>query len=153
MKTSDVQMTKEELATLQGLSQSYDDVSGLGQIADDRAARMAANKAARMAQFSAGSSALALQAQLGAPAALQQTMQAIAQQQQPQQEPGMFDSLPDWMKSPWYWAGVALVVGGGIWWWMRRNKSVRQVAAVETLGLAEMKPKRKRRRKSRKSKK
>ena len=69
-------------------------------------------------------------------------------------EPGFMDKLREWMKSPWYWVGIA-GLGVGIYMLWRMSKTsggARQVAAVETLALDDglagvSKPKRKRRKK------
>lgn len=56
------------------------------------------------------------------------------------------------LKSPWYWVGVAAVAGVGLWWLMKRRAPVSQVAAVETLSLEGVKPKRRKSRRKPKSK-
>lgn len=61
------------------------------------------------------------------------------------------------LKNPWYWAGVAVVVGGLAYLFMRSRRSTAPVAPVQTMGLEELEgvdeqPKRKRRRR-RKAKK
>lgn len=63
--------------------------------------------------------------------------------------PGFGEKLKEWMKSPWYWVGIA-GIGVGIWWlWKNSASAPAQMAGVEMLGL----PAKRKRRKSRKSKK
>lgn len=82
---------------------------------------------------------------------------ALAPAQGPTAPAPSYGSGYDWaalFKNPWYWAGVAAVVGVAFLY-MRSRRSVKAVSAVETLaleGMDEEKPKRKRRRR-RKAKK
>lgn len=140
MKTSDIQMTPQELATLQGLD------ADLGQMV--RAPLML-----KTAVTGAVTKPIALPDSVLATVTKQLEQQGVTAPPPP--APSFMDKWKELMKNPWYWVGIAAVVGGGAWLLMRRRKAVQQVAAVETLSLEGMyeAPKRKRRKSKRKSKK
>lgn len=160
-KTSDVQMSPEELATLQGLGYSKEVGSML------KTALRPADISVRPTMMQNPALVAALKNKLPG------LQQAIAQQQAgmvqpdiaptappavapPAVEASMMDKLKEALKNPMVLGGIVIAVGAiGFLLWKRSQRSVAQVAAVETFGLEGMdeKPKRKRRRKSRKNKK
>ena len=165
MKTSDIQMSPTELATLQGLG------GDLGQVPAFRAPLVNASalfatgvrlpteglKGEGLKQASAD--AVAVRNQL---VAARQAQVAAEQQQQQQQQqttdmaaPASFmDTLKKYATNPYVIGGVVLVVGAvGFLIWKRSQSGVAQVSAVETLALEGVKTKRKKRRSKRKSKK
>lgn len=143
MKTSDVQMSPQELATLQGLG------GDLGQIV-----RPDASLLARGGLFAANKELVKQAAEIKQQ--LVANKQAAEQKQQQQQEKPLGDRIMEILKNPYVIGGVVLVLGTvGFFIWKRRRsqQATAQVGAVETLGLEDMKPKRKKRRSKRKSKK
>lgn len=177
MKTSDSQMTSDELAALQGLGvvpknkyvqmtpTELATLQGLGVVPNNPYVQMTPKELATLdgglgqmvrlpanMMLSLDKSALApaVNAQLATKMALLQQKQAEAVTAPPMPEPSLADKFKEWMKNPLYWVGVAAVVGGGLLLLMRyrKNKAVAQVAAVETLSLEGIRSKRKKRRKS-----
>jgi len=138
MKTSEVQMTEKELATLQGLA-------GLGQTAAQRKLDTMQTPA-----FQSGAALQVLQSNNPVIASLAANKQSAQQQQ----DKPLADKLMEYVKNPYVIGGVALVLATvGFLMWKRSKRATAQVAAVETLGLEGIKPKRKKRRSKRKSKK
>lgn len=138
MKTSDVQMSPQELATLQGLG------GDLGQIVKPDAALIT-----RSGLFAANKELVKQAAEIKQ----QLVANKQAAEQQQQQKP-LGDRIMEILKNPYVIGGAVLVVSVlGFFIYRRSRRATVQVGAVETLGLEDMKPKRKKRRSKRKSKK